>query len=100
MGVHTPEFEHERRRDAVVDHVREHRIPFPHLLDNDYRYWKALGNQYWPTLYLLDRCGRIRERTIGEVHRGEESGRRLDAIVKALLAEDVGDCGTKPRGER
>lgn len=92
MGIHTPEFEHERGREAVAAHVREHRLAFPHLLDNDYAYWKALGNQYWPTLYVIDKCGRVRERAIGEVHQGEPSGRRLDAVLEALLAEDVRDC--------
>ncbi len=92
VGVHTPEFEHERRREAVVEHSRRHGLHFSHLLDNDYAYWNALGNQYWPTLYLVDRCGRIRERSIGEVHLGQARGHRLEARVRELLAETAGDC--------
>jgi hypothetical protein len=76
----------------VIEHSRRHRLDFPHLLDNDHSYWNALGNQYWPTLYLVDHCGRIRERSIGEVHLGEASGRRLEARIEELLSEGAGDC--------
>lgn len=92
MGVHTPELANERVREAVAAHVQKHGLDFPHLLDNDYAYWNALDNQYWPALYLVDRCGRVRERTIGEVHAGQDSGRRLEARLEELLAESPDDC--------
>ena len=76
----------------MIEHSRRHRLHFPQLLDNDSSYWNALRNQYWPTLYLVDRCGRIRERSIGEVHLGEASGLRLEARIQELLAEVAGDC--------
>ena len=77
--------------EAVAAHVREHGLAFPHLLDNDLQYWKALHNEYWPALYLIDRCGRLRHKTIGEVHADAESGQRLEARIEALLAEGT-DC--------
>jgi len=92
IGVHSPEFEHERRRESVEAEVRRHRLDYPHLLDNEMAYWNALRNEYWPTTYLVDRCGRIRERHIGEVHEGEASGRNLEARIEALLAESAAKC--------
>ncbi len=62
---------------------------FPHLLDNDHAYWNALGNEYWPSIYLVDRCGRIRERAIGEVHADQASGRQLAAQIEVLLREST-----------
>jgi hypothetical protein len=91
VGIHSPEFPFERKRDSVAEQVREHGLAFPHLLDNDLAYWNALHNEYWPTLYLLDRCGRVRHKTIGEVHGDAESGQRLDTRIEALLAEKS-DC--------
>jgi len=41
----------------------------------------------------VDRCGRIRGHQIGEVHAGEASGRRLEARIQALLAEDASCVG-------
>jgi len=72
--------------------VRRQGLDYPHLLDNASTYWNALGNQYWPTVYLVDRCGRLRDRHVGEVHSGEESGRRVEARIEALLAEPAEDC--------
>ena len=72
-------------------HVREFGLAWPHLIDNDYRYWNALDNQYWPVVYLVDRCGIIRARVIGEIHRDQDSGRRTEAAIEGLLAER-GDC--------
>jgi AhpC/TSA family protein len=95
IGIHTPEFDHERDRAVVADHVRRLGLGFPQLLDNDYAYWNALGNQYWPAVYLVDRCGRIRERAIGEIHAGQPSGRQLEARIEELLAEPR-DCRITP----
>ena len=87
VGVHTPEFEHERRREEVEAAVKEHGLDYPHFLDNDSAYWRALRNQYWPAAYLVDRQGRIRLVQVGEVHAGQESGRKLEAAIESLLAE-------------
>ncbi len=92
VGVHTPEFPRERVRDVIAARVRERRLDFPHYVDNDNAYWNALHNEYWPAHYLVDRCGRIRQISVGEVHLNEDSGRRLETGIEALLAEKPGDC--------
>lgn len=93
VGVHTPEFEHERVRERVAARAREHGLDFPHLLDNDRSYWTALENEYWPALYLVDRCGRIRTRAVGEVHAGTATARRLERAIESLLAEPEACAG-------
>ena len=92
VGVHTPEMIFERERPKVEAEVKRQGLDYPHLLDNDSAYWNALGTQYWPTVYLVDRCGRLRDRHIGEVHSGEDSGRGVEASIEALLAEPAGAC--------
>lgn len=92
IGIHTPEFEHERDRSSVDAQVRRHGLDFPHLLDNDSAYWRALGNQYWPTIYLVDRCGRIRDRQVGEIHLGTARAEQMAARLEALLAESAPPC--------
>lgn len=90
LGVHTPEFEHERDRDAVARNARKLGLDFPHLVDPELSYWRALDNQYWPTVYLVDRCGRIRERQIGEIHSGQPRAQEIEALVERLLDEGSG----------
>ena len=87
VGVHTPEFERERDRAEVERAVKDHGLDYPHLLDNESAYWRALGNEFWPAIYLVDRRGRIRVRQVGEVHSGQSSGQRLEAAIESLLAE-------------
>ena len=44
--------------------------------------WNAYRNQYWPTLYLIDKRGRIRY-----VHIGEGAYDETERNIQALLAE-------------
>jgi hypothetical protein len=95
IGVHTPEFDHEREPEAVRSAVERLGLDYSHYLDNDYAYWNALGNQYWPTTYLVDRCGRIRASQIGEIHSGATSGRTVEQQIRGLL-EERSECGSAP----
>lgn len=99
VGVHTPEMIFERERPKVQAEVKRQGLDYPHLLDNDSAYWNALGAQAWPTVYLVDRCGRLRDRHVGEVHSAAESGRGVEARIEELLAESAGACGPPPAAE-
>jgi thiol-disulfide isomerase/thioredoxin len=82
IGVNTPEFEFEKNVDSVRRAVRQMRIEYPVVIDNDYSIWRAFNNQYWPALYFLDVRGRVRHHHFGE---GEyESSERA---IQQLLAE-------------
>jgi thiol-disulfide isomerase/thioredoxin len=87
LGVHTPEFEHEKDRAAVVRKVKELGLDHPVMLDNDAAYWRLLGNRYWPTFYLVDRQGRMRGIYIGEMREERPETRALEAQLIALLEE-------------
>jgi hypothetical protein len=71
----------------VARNARKLGLDFPHLVDPDREYWRALRNEYWPTVHLVDRCGRIRGSRIGEVHAGQPSGRQAEALLEKLLSE-------------
>ncbi|PLY16931.1 MAG: thioredoxin [Sedimenticola sp.] len=87
IGVHSPEFEHERDLDKVRAKVAEFGLEHPIMLDNDFAYWKALGNQYWPSYYLIDKQGRLRYSFIGETHANTGQAQAIETAIKALLAE-------------
>ena len=84
IAVHTPEFDREREPDAVARAVGRMGIPYPVLIDNDYSYWRALGNEYWPAFYLIDAAGHVVDTRIGELHAGERRADTFEAEIARL----------------
>ncbi len=87
IGVHTPEFDYERVRGSIEKKIAEYGLKHPVMMDNDFSYWNALGNRYWPAFYLIDKQGRLRGRYFGETHAGDQRARRIEADIEALLSE-------------
>jgi len=82
IGVHTPEFRHEREIKNVEEVIQQWRIPYPVAIDNDFKTWMAYHNRFWPAFYLVDKRGIIRY-----THVGEGSYDQTRKAIKALLAE-------------
>ncbi len=87
VGIHSPEFDFEKERARVEKAVRRYKLSHPIMMDNDFAYWKALGNRYWPSFYLVDKDGVIARRFTGEMHEGSEDAREAAALIEELLAE-------------
>ncbi len=87
IGIHSPEYDRERDPKAVAAKVREFGLDHPVMIDNDFRYWEALDNRFWPAFYLVDRQGRIRYRFFGETHEGDIRAGQIEAALEGLLAE-------------
>ena len=88
IGVHSPEFKHERERSRVEEKVEEFDLHHPVMMDNDFSYWQAMKNRYWPAFYLVDKNGNIRNVYVGETHIGDSRARTIESAIEALLAED------------
>lgn len=84
VGVHTPEFPHERSTDNVRTAIKRFDIRYPVAQDNRYATWEAYGNRYWPALYLFDRNGKLVYTHFGEGAYGE-----TEAKIQQLLAAQV-----------
>ena len=82
IGVHSPEFTFEKNIDNVRRAAKEMRVDYPIAIDSDFAIWRALKNQYWPALYIVDAQGRIRHHQFGE---GEYD--RSERVIQQLLAE-------------
>jgi len=83
LGVHSPEFEHERYEIGLKSFLMKYHLSFPVAVDNNHMVWKKYKNQYWPTLYLIDKQGRVRER-----HIGEGGYHRIEHDIAHLLKEN------------
>jgi thiol-disulfide isomerase/thioredoxin len=88
IGIHSPEFEHEHEPARVEDKIREFKLHHPVMMDNDFAYWRALENRYWPAYYLVDKQGVIRHLHVGETHEGQARAVRIEEQIRALLAEE------------
>jgi thiol-disulfide isomerase/thioredoxin len=84
VGVHTPEFAHERSDAYVRGKIADLNVTYPVVMDNAYRIWRAYNNVYWPTIYLVDKKGVIRYS-----HIGEGNYEQTENMIRQLLAEDV-----------
>lgn len=87
IGIHTPELPQEYVLANVKNKLKEFNITHPVMVDNDYSYWKALNNSYWPAFYTVDRDGKLRSLTVGETHEGDKHARSIEAHIAKLIAE-------------
>ncbi|NML43324.1 cytochrome c biogenesis protein DipZ [Ramlibacter sp. G-1-2-2] len=88
VGVHAPEFAFEREAGNVQEALRDLGISYPVVQDNQFRIWRAFGDQYWPALYVLDAQGRVRHHQFGE--GGYAASER---VIEDLLREAGAPAG-------
>ena len=82
VGVHSPEFDEERDVEKVRSEVGSLGIRYPVVTDNAYQTWNAYNVEAWPTMFLLDKQGRIRWKHVGEGDYAE-----AERLIQQLLAE-------------
>jgi hypothetical protein len=62
IGVHTPETPPEYVTENVRHEVEKLGITYPVLLDGQHKNWNRWNQEFWPTVYLIDKHGLIRYR--------------------------------------
>lgn len=86
VGVHSPEFEFEKKTENVKKAAADFQLSYPIVQDNDFALWQSYSNQYWPAHYLIDKNGYIRY-----MHFGEGNYDRTEAAIRLLLGESAKD---------
>jgi thiol-disulfide isomerase/thioredoxin len=87
IGIHTPESEREAAVKQLQRDAEQNGLKFPIAVDNAGKNWKNWKNQYWPSIYLVDRKGQVRYKWEGELHLDKVEGRRFASRIDELLAE-------------
>ncbi|WP_151633033.1 thioredoxin family protein [Noviherbaspirillum aerium] len=82
VGVHTPEYAHERSTDNVKAAMKRFDIRYAVAQDNRYATWTAYSNRYWPAAYLINKKGQI-----VYTHFGEGKYQEIESTIRTLLAE-------------
>jgi len=84
VGVHTPEFEFEKKIENVQDAVEKYELKYPVVQDNNYATWNAYNNRFWPRKYLVDIDG-----FVVYDHIGEGGYTETERIIQELLKEKM-----------
>ena len=66
IGVHSPEYAFEKEVDNVRGGVERLGITYPVAVDSNLTTWSNFNNHYWPTHYLADAQGNVRQTHVGE----------------------------------
>jgi thiol-disulfide isomerase/thioredoxin len=85
VGVHSPEFEFEKKYENVARAVEKWNIKYPVVLDNEHATWDAFKNRYWPRKYLVDIDGYIVWDHIGEGGY-EEAEEKIQELLKERMS--------------
>jgi hypothetical protein len=83
IGNHFPEFDYERDLGNLNTALQQLNVPYAVAQDNDGSTWWAYQARYWPSLFLIDKRGRLRYTHIGEGAYGE-----TEQAIRDLLKED------------
>ena len=87
IGNHYPEFGYESDLDNLKRAVADLGITYPIIQDNSGDNFFAYRARYWPTLYLIDRLGRLRY-----THIGEGAYEETERAIQTLLDETNGNA--------
>jgi len=82
VGVHSPELDGEEKVENVRTEVASLGVKYPIVTDNDYATWKAYKVNAWPTIFILDKAGRVRW-----THVGEGAYDQAEKTIQELLGE-------------
>jgi peroxiredoxin len=88
IGIHTPETQRERNVETIRQRAAAEQLDFPILVDTEKKNWNAWGNTMWPTVYLIDKRGYLRNWWQGELNwQGATGEQQMLQKIEALLAE-------------
>mgnify|MGYP001461893971 FL=1 len=88
LGIHTPEFEFEKKYENVVFATEKFGIEYPVIQDNEKEIWNDFQNRYWPRKYIADHEGYIRFD-----HIGEGAYKETEEVIQLLLKERANTIG-------
>lgn len=81
VGVHTPEFEFEKKTENVEAALKKYDLKYPVVQDNDRVIWQNYKNRYWPAKYLVDANGCVRYTHFGE-GQYDETAEWIEKLLK------------------
>ncbi len=66
IGIHSPEFDHEKDPRKVKYAIDKYNVKYPVALDNEETNWDNYKTKYWPSYYLINKEGKVVYSSFGE----------------------------------
>lgn len=82
IGVHDPEFDIAYPESNVQAAVKRFGLPYPVVVDNQFKVWNSYRNSTWPNRFVIDAKGFVRFNRPGE---GADSD--FERAIQSLLVE-------------
>jgi peroxiredoxin len=88
IGIHTPETQAEQDNEKLRAALDKHGLKFPVAVDKQKKMWQAWYNGIWPSVYIVDKHGRLRYWWYGELDwEGAGNQKVAEQQIEQLLAE-------------
>ena len=88
IGIHTPETDEEKDVKRVRKKLEEDGLVFPIAIDNKATMWRRYFNNYWPSVYLIDKKGVARWAWISELAwKGAKGETLMREKIRELLKQ-------------
>lgn len=88
IGIHTPETKTEEDSSLLEASLKKNELKFPVAVDKQKTMWKAWYNGIWPSVYIIDKQGRLRYWWYGELDwQGAGNQKVARQQIEKLLAE-------------
>jgi peroxiredoxin len=88
IGIHTPETKTEEDNAKLKASLVKNELKFPVAVDKEKAMWKAWYNNIWPSVYIIDKQGRVRYWWYGELDwQGAGNQKVARQQIEKLLAE-------------
>lgn len=96
IGIHTPETKTEEDNAKLKASLVKNELKFPVAVDKEKAMWKAWYNGIWPSVYIIDKQGRVRYWWYGELDwQGAGNQKVARQQIERLLAEKYVDKAEK-----
>jgi peroxiredoxin len=90
IGIHSPETASERESANVRRKAAAEKFAFTILIDGKSENWNAWGNSMWPSVYLIDKRGYLRQFWPGELNwQGNNGEKYMREWIERLIAEST-----------
>jgi thiol-disulfide isomerase/thioredoxin len=88
LGIHTPEAKYEKDIETLRERMAQEGLSFAVAVDNNKANWNGWFNRMWPSVYLVDKNGRVRYWWYGELRwQGATGDQWIAQRIEELRAE-------------